>query len=223
MTPGGPSPYQADPGNGGAAQPWQPQPPHPGPIPGQGIPPSANPWPTPPSAPPKPPPSKRWYAIAAAVALIGIALLATGIGLLAHTAAALPGNANEFESGGSTTVALQPGISQTVFAHTQSGAHPVRCQFRDDTGGTAIDTYQGTLIVNGWQAVLTVSAKEPGNYDIRCIGEASDRFRIGENPGAGGIFGGVAGIIVGGGLIGLSIIAALVVALLRRRQPRVSS
>ncbi len=223
MTSGGPSPYQADPDNGGFHQPWQTQPPNPGPIPGQGIPPSAHPWPAPAGAPSKPPPSKRWYTIAVALAVVGIALLATGIGLLVHTTGALPGNANEFTSGDSTTVTLRPGVSQTVFAHTQSGAHSVRCQFRDDSGGTAIDTYEGTLIINGWQAVLNVSAKEAGNYDIRCVGEASDRFRIGENPGAGGIFGGVACTIVGGGLIGLSIIAAVVIAILRRRRPGVGS
>jgi hypothetical protein len=221
MTPGEPLPYGNDSGYGGHAQPWQAQPPNPGTVPGQGIPPSANPWPTPPNSPAKRPPRGLWYAIAAGLALVGIVLLATGIGLLLRTANSLPGN--EFHSGGSTTVSLEPGVGQTVFVHTQSADHTVRCQFRDHSGGTAVDTYQGTLILNGWQAVLTVSAKESGNYDIRCTGEASDRFRIGESPGAGGIFGGVAGIIVGGGLVGLSIIAAVVVALLRRRRPQVNS
>ncbi|ORA26027.1 hypothetical protein [Mycobacterium aquaticum] len=220
MTPGEPSPYGPVARNGDHAPPWQAQQPLPGTFAGHSIPPSVNPWPTPLPAPAKPPPRKLWYAIAAALALVGIALVATGVGLLAHTADSLPGDASEFQSGESTTVALEPGVTQTVFVHTESADHSVRCQFHDKSGGTAIDTYQGTLTINGWQAALTVSAKESGKYAIRCSGEASDRFRIGENPGAGGIFGGVAGIIVGGGLIGISIIAAVVVALLRRRRPR---
>lgn len=167
----------------------------------------------------KAPPKKRWYGVGAALLLAGVAAVAFGaFGLSAFSDAAPQ---SSFGSGEMTTVHFAAGETKVIFVANAGEKHHVRCNVGTRTGSDddiKMDNYDGSLTINQWQAVFTVTAQNASDYAVKCEGVASDEFGVGGDAKATSLVGGIFAIVGGGFLCVLGIVTLLVTAILQWRR-----
>jgi hypothetical protein len=207
---------------------WHPGYPQPGYAPATGY--GAHPgygWapapPYPPAYPPvrKRPPKKYWYALGAAVAMIGLIVCGVGIAMVVNSMGAQPDGAHTFKSGETTTVHIDSGETMLVYVANAdaAGGHHVRCGAAGQDGqAVPMKQYQDKLMLNQWEATFTVTPTQSGEYTFGCTGAPIDTFGVGEDPGVRTIFTDVMTSIAGGFLILLGIAVLTVTAVLRHRR-----
>ena len=70
-----------------------------------------------------------------------------------------------------------------------------------------MDNYEGSLTINQWQALFTVTAQTASDYAITCDGASSDQFGVGGDakatPLVGGIFAIIGGVIAALAALGI--------------------
>jgi hypothetical protein len=169
----------------------------------------------------KPAPKRYWYAVAAVLTAVGLAVCGIGIGMVVNSIGEQPTSEHTFGAGESTTVHIDAGETKVVYVAnaTAVGGHRVHCDAAGgDSGSIEMKQYQGSLTLNQWDATFTVTPSQSGDYTIRCTGAPSDTFGVGEDPGLGGIFASVVAIIAGAFILILGLSALTVTAWLRRRR-----
>lgn len=187
-------------------------------------------WPPPPPAGAFPPPAsssktspkKLWYLIGAIIVVLGIVGVGLSATAIVNVISQRPTEEHTFAAGQSTTVHFDAGERKVIFASTEATEHYTNCNVssRDVSSGDGVEIqqYNGSLTLGQWAAVFTVSVKEAGNYTIRCTGQASDTFGVGGDAKVGQFLAGVAGVIAGGGVALIGVVALVITAVLRRRR-----
>jgi hypothetical protein len=211
--PPGPAPYPEQYGH----------PPEFGRPPGYGWRPPATPPPgfyPPPYSPIKRTPNAWWYAVGAALLVIGLLISGAGIGVIVNAFNAQPDSGQTFASGESTTLHFADGATKVIYVDSgAAGRHHIECNVSNVAERVAkISRYHGNLTINRWEAAFTVTASESGDYTIECTGAPSDTFGVGDNAAAGTFIAGVFGIAAGAGMTLAGIAALVLVAVLRWRR-----
>jgi hypothetical protein len=176
-------------------------------------------YPMPPA--PKRAPKRYWYAFAAVLTAVGLAVCGVGIGMVVNSIGKQPASDHTFGAAESTTVHIDAGETKVVYVAnaTAAGGHRVHCDTTGgDSGSIEMTQYQGSLTLNQWDATFTVTPSQTGDYTIRCTGVPTDTFGVGEDPGLGGIFASVVAIIAGAFIVIVGLSVLTVVAVLRRRR-----
>lgn len=155
--------------------------------------------------------------------VVGLIVCGVGIGTVVNSIGKQPASEHTFGAGESTTVHIDAGETKVVYVANApaAGGHRVHCDtIGGDRGATQMKQYQGSLTLNQWDATLTVTPNQSGDYTIRCTGHPSDTFGVGEDPGLRAIFVSVLTSIAGTFLIVVGLSALTVTIWLRRRRSR---
>lgn len=134
---------------------------------------------------------------------------------------AAPDAEHTFGSGEMTTVHFDAGETKVIFAADPGENHHVECNVSTRIGSDddiTVDNYDGTLTINQWQAVFTVTVRNASDYTVTCEGAASDEFGVGGDATPGLLVGGIFAIIGGGFLAAFGILTLIVTAILRQRR-----
>jgi hypothetical protein len=187
-------------------------------------------WPPPPPAgafPPQPirsktAPKRLWYLVGAIVVVLGLAGIGMGASAIVNVINQQPTEEHTFRAGRSTTVQFEAGARKVIFGSMEATRHYTNCNVSSPDAssgdGVEIRQYNGSLTLNRWEALFTVSVKEAGNYTISCTGGASDTFGVGGHATVVDLFAGIAGLIVGTGVALVGVVALIITAVLRRRR-----
>ncbi|MBP2453748.1 hypothetical protein [Mycolicibacterium lutetiense] len=167
-------------------------------------------------------PKKLWYGVGAALLIVGLLVAALGgVGMIGNFSDAAPDAEHTFGNGETTTVHFDAGETKTIFVANPGENHHVRCNVRTRTGSDddiKMDNYDGTLTINQWQAVFTVTVQKASDYAVTCKGTASDEFGVGGDAKPASLVGGIFAMLGGGFLGFLGIVTLIVTAILRRRR-----
>lgn len=146
-------------------------------------------------------PRKRWYAVAAVLAALGLVVGCGGFLLtLKIVADAMPADAARFESGVPTRVTLGAGDERVVYVALPYDANPGDATPPNTTtcvsdAGVTLDKVSAEVkLADGtakrtWQAVYTLKAAQAGTYALSCEQEDGTRavYGLGEMPWGGAV------------------------------------
>ncbi|MBP3085484.1 hypothetical protein [Mycolicibacterium fortuitum] len=179
------------------------------------------PHPFPGYPPRKAPPKKRWYGVGAALLLVGLAVVGFGVFGLATVFDVAPDAEHSFANGEMKTVHFDAGETKVIFVADRGEHDTGQCSISTPTGSDddiKMDNYEGSLTINQWQALFTVTAQTASDYAITCDGASSGQFGVGGDAKATPLVGGIFAIIGGGFLCVLGIVTLVVIGLLRWRR-----
>jgi hypothetical protein len=173
-----------------------------------------------PPPPGKRPPRKAWYLVGAVLVLLGLVGAAVAVAMIVDVIGKAPGDSDTFSSGDAVVVQMDAGATRVVFVDSGgAGAHDVNCDVANRPGNSVrMERFDGSLTLNDWEAIFTVTAQDAGEYRITCTGLPSDSFGVGDDVGVGGFIGGVFGAIAGAGLSFVGVVVLVVTAVLRHRR-----
>lgn len=167
-------------------------------------------------------PKKLWYGVGATLLIVGVLVAALGgAGMIGNFSDAAPDAEHTFGNGETTTVHFDAGETRVIFAAEPDENHHVRCNVSTRTGtddDIKMDNYDGTLTINQWQALFTVTVQKASDYAVKCKGAASDEFGVGGDAKPASLVGGIFAIFGGGILCVAGILTLIITALLRRRR-----
>lgn len=172
--------------------------------------------------PRKAPPKKRWYGVGAALIIVGVAVaVIAGVGLTSEFSGAAPEAEHTFASGEMTTVHFDAGETKVIFIANSGEHRDGQCSVgnRGSSGDDLkLENYKGSLTINQWQAVFTVTAQRAADYTVTCEAAASDEFGVGSDAKPTLVVGTILAAFGGCFLFGIGIVALTVTAILRWRR-----
>ena len=184
-------------------------------LPGQPYPPPGY-FPGPPQR--KAAPKKLWYGAGAALLIVGVLVAVFGgVGMIGNFSDAAPDAEHTFGNGETTTVHFDAGETRVIFVAEPDENHNVRTRTGSDDD-IKMDNYDGTLTINQWQALFTVTVQKASDYAVTCKGAASDEFGVGGDAKPVSLVGGIFAIFGGGVLCVAGILTLVITALVRRRR-----
>ena len=182
----------------------------------------------------QPPPSRRWYAVAVVVAVLGLlasaAVLATGIRSWIGDFPALGGH---FRSDESVHVDLRAG--QPVVLYVSPDTAPLDWQCTAELAGSQVaiteTPYTFTFFSGGrsWAARYEVQAERDGRAQLTCVATAgtdASLLAVGDKPDNSHLLRKLAGTIAAGmctALLGLALGGTLALVVRKRRKAHRSS
>ncbi|MFB8396830.1 hypothetical protein [Streptomyces yangpuensis] len=164
-------------------------------------------------------PGRHWYATAATIAVV---LIAIGVAIGVHQLNNVLGSVDtgrQFANGDTLTLRLEPGSEKTVWVKYPGESPGPACDITgpgaprlDDPGADVFLTRDET-----WTPLHTIDAPQAGDYGITCSSQALSRYAVGDSGGlvtlAGRLILAVLLAVLG---LGIGAVIVLVTALRRR-------
>ena len=132
-----------------------------------------------------------------------------------------PDAEHTFANGEMKTVHFDAGETKVIFVADRGEHDTGQCSISTPTGSDddiKMDNYDGTLTINQWQALFTVTVQKASDYAVTCKGAASDEFGVGGDAKPVSLVGGIFAIFGGGVLCVAGILTLVITALVRRRR-----
>lgn len=158
-------------------------------------------------------PRRRWFVVAVAIALVGIA---AGVGIFVYVIlGARP--TRTFGPGEKVTVHLSPNPRPGFYVN-DAGTSADRCEARS-TSGQVVPTspISGSMTVSygstRWHVLSRMSVPKAGDYQVTCEpggDSAATRYAVGTPPSMGGLVGAILAFIL---IPGASVLAAIIITI----------
>lgn len=190
--------------------------------------PYSQPYPKSGQGPPRSGPSRRWYAIAAVLAVASL-VVATLIGF---SVGGKVKDAGVEPVGGDGTIEITAGKQLAVYVEGPLVDDPTlsvrpTCTATPDGGGPRVEflSPSASLNINDWERIaLSPKGAAAGRYDLACSpGNSAEmsNLGVGNNPEVGGVIVRVVGALAVGGLgMLIALVIAIVTAVRRHQQQR---